>query len=196
MNDIDVHSYTYSRSAIHLLRARFRSRDEATNALLSALKSGFIRSIGFESTSLMSRMHKDRKPIYLQFVPQRFWQNAPESDISSWNWEKGDFSLSAPYSELTGASSAWKDVRFESDRLPELGSPKSQRGRKRSSNWEDWIAAAVVLAADGDIPGSLRESQLQALISDKLDGWDCAPLADSTTIGAARAIMARIRSNE
>ncbi len=196
MNDIDTYSYTFSRSAIHLLRARFRSRDEATKALFRSLKSGFIRSIGVEGTSLTSRMHKEQKPTYLQFVPQRFWQNAPESDIKAWNWDAGDFNLSAPYSELSGASSAWKDVRFETNRLSEVGSPKSQRGRKRSSNWEDWIAAAVILAADGDIPGSLRESQLQALISDKLDGWDCAALADSTTIGAAKAIIARIRSNE
>jgi hypothetical protein len=197
MEQLDNDLFTYSRAALDVVRRRAGSRENAKADLLADLRAGFIRSIGFESTSLHSRIHKvGGKPKYLQYISPRFWQVATDQDTSTWDWEKGDFSLLSPYAELSGASSSWNDVRFETNLLVEVGKPASTRGRKRSPNWTDWIAAAVILAADGDIPSNLRESELQARIRDKLDGWGCGELAPSTTLDAAKAILKRVRSDD
>jgi len=197
MEQQDISSFTYSRAALDTIRERVGSRDDAKIALLADLRTGFIRSIGFETTSPHSRMHKrGGKPQYLQYIPQRFWQGATEEETLLWDWEKGNFFLMSPFAEITGASSSWEDARFETNLLSEVGKPRSTRGRKRSANWDDWIAAAVILAADGLIPPDLTESKLQMLVRDRLDGWGCNELGDSTTIGAARAILRRVRSND
>ncbi len=197
MEQRDISSFTYSRAALDVIRERVGSRDDAKLALLADLRTGFIRSIGFETTSPHSRIHKKSgKPQHLQYIPQRFWQVATDEETSSWDWEKGNFFLTSPFVEITGASSSWMDARFETNLLVEVGKPRSTRGRKRSANWDDWIAAAVILAADGQIPSNMTESKLHALVRDKLDDWGCKELAESTTIGAARAILRRVRSND
>lgn len=194
---VDAQEFTYARTALDLIRRRIRAQGKAESALFSELKTGFIRSIGIESTSLHSKItRRPSKSTELQYIPQRFWQSATLDDISSWRWGQGHFELAAPYAELSGSSSAWTDVRFETELLLDVGKRRSSRGRKRSGNWPDWIAAAVTLMFEGRIQSSMTESKLQAAVADKLTVWGSGDLADTTTIDAARAILNRLRSSD
>jgi len=72
---------------------------------------------------------------------------------------------------------------------------KSTRGRRRKSEWNDWVAAVAIVANDGNVNGSLTETDLFELVSNKLAEWGLEEQPRSTVQPAMQAILKRLRED-
>lgn len=70
---------------------------------------------------------------------------------------------------------------------------KGGGGRRRAAEWNDWIAALALLAADGKIQASLTQTELLKMVADKMAEWEINEMSRSTVQGAADRVLGAFR---
>lgn len=194
---LNENDFTYSRTAISLVAERLGSQDKAAAALSKDLALGFIRGVGYPSQKRQAVMLTAGLEVgVLRFVPDFIWSEATAVDKKSYDWREGNFSLGSRGGPRYGAPTIWRDVRFETVRLPDVGNKRSTQGRKRLPVWGDWVAAVAVLAVNNKISGQMEETKLLTEIADQMAEWGIDELGRPTVGATVKQILKRLKEQE
>jgi len=130
-------------------------------------------------------------------LPTRFWRS-----IESERWDLGDFSAhvnretwSAYDTEVErlGIETLISRLRNTDHEVQSHAPAMSAAGRPRSTKWDDWIAALVLMAANGKISGSMTETKLLSDVNATLAEMDIEEMPRATVQKAAVRVLQMFR---
>jgi hypothetical protein len=186
-------NYIEPSKAIEALMQAGALYEEAQASLIDALSSGELRAIGLE----VKVAHITRGPLEdVQFIPIQFWVLATIKDQNKWRWDMAIFTSCDKSIIKYHAANKYKFVKFHKrdvDGLVKPQSGKDRPGRPMSKAWPEWVAELTSAVEDGDVKGTMRQSDIQQVVADRLSKRGIVEPSKSTINRTLEAVVRRLR---
>lgn len=192
--------YITPEKAMVKLYAVLGKRDKAKTAIYDALVSGMLGARGHE----MLRDENEgfvnmRVSAALRVIPNDYWLGLSKAAMDQWNWVEGKIQnpkkVKGRHAGYANVTLKTKDINAILTRLTPPALAKAPGNRALNRSWDDWIAAVVILAVEGQLHGKMTRANFLDRVDARLQEWG-AKLKPHSTVGpAAKAIIDRFNNN-
>ncbi|MBP7136169.1 MAG: hypothetical protein KBA57_07385 [Sphingomonadaceae bacterium] len=187
--------------AIARLYKALGSRDAAKVGIYDALMSGALLARGrrilrceWEPTppGMLRDLATAEVTLVLgepEDIPTKYWSGFLIIHVS--DWECGHL-RNPTWRDHHGYNDVMlkeKDVNSILTRLRPSSGKAERKEKRRDASWEEWVAAAIVIAEENRILPTMNAHQLISEINAKLQLWNLDPKEKNTVLKTARGIM-------